>query len=625
MEFRILGPVGLWRNGAEAPLKGSKQKTLLAALLLARGRVLTDYQLSEVLWGDETPGTHQAQIYTYASRLRHHLDPSAWIARQGNGYLLRTGTATVDYHEFTGLADAGRAALTENRYEKAAELLTSALGMWRGPTLTGVTELLADSAGPRIEEERLDALENRIEAELALGQHDRLISELIGLVRAQPLRERMRAQLMTALYRADQQAQAFATYQEGCRLLAEEFGVDPGPTLRQAYQAILTGDLAQGAPAPVAEVGEPVPGGGPGAAPAPAAVPDFTGRRAELAAVATALERPGHHRRIVLAHGMGGSGKTALALELANRHAAAFPDGCVFLDLRGSRPDTLAPDEAISHLLDRLGVPPHALPVHPEQRIQLYRGMMAQRRVLLILDDAASEKQVRPLATAAAHSQTIVTSRRRLPALEGQFPVRLDGLGADEGLDMLAEIVGAERLAGDPGAARRIVAYCAGLPLALRIVGARLAAKTHWPVSRLADRLADEDDRLDELSLSDLDVRARLAETFGRLDDLAGGALLHLAAVQQWPLSAACIGAVLGMPESRSEGLAEHLADLHLITPRGLDRHGRDRYDIHPLVRLLARERAAAAGFGSGHHGLLAGRLGRPGHTVLAGVALMDA
>lgn len=594
MEFRILGPVGLWRDGYEAPLKGSKQKTLLAALLLAKGRVLTDYQLTEVLWGGETPETHQAQIYTYASRLRNHLDDSAWLARQGAGYLLRIGSATFDYHEFTRLSHAGRVALAENRYERAAELLTAALGLWRGPTLTGVTDLLTEAVRPGIDEEQIDAIENRVEAELALGQHVRLTSELIKLVSRYPLRERLRAQLMTAQYRSDQQAQAFATYQEGCRLLAEEFGVDPGHTLRRAYQAILTGDLAQRVPVPsVVHLAQPAAAAPVTATPAP--VPDFTGRAEELTAVADLLDRSGHNGRTILAHGISGSGKTAFALQVARRHAAGYPDGCLFLDLRGSKDDALTPDQAINQLLDRLGVPPDAMPVHLEQRIQLYRGMMAQRRMMLILDDAASEKQVRPLATTTALSQTIVTSRRRLAALERHFAVRLDGLPCEEALDLLAEIIGRERLNLDLPAARRVVGYCAGIPLALRIVGVRLAAKSHWPVSRIADRLADEDDRLDELRLGDLDVRAGLEETFDRLDDRERAALLRMAAVEAPTLSVPHIAAALEVSEQMCESLAEHLTDVHLLDPAWIDEQGRDRYRIHPLARLLARERPAGA------------------------------
>jgi DNA-binding SARP family transcriptional activator len=599
LEFRILGPVGFWREGYEAPLKGSKQKTLLAALLLAKGRMLTDSQLSDVLWGDEAPGTYQAQIYTYASRLRRHLNSNIWIVRQGPGYLLKIGSAQFDYNEFTQRSRAGRAALAEGRFDKAATLLHSALSLWRGPTLTDVTELLGESERPRIEEERMDTVENRIDAELALGQHDRLTSELIGLVGTHPLRERMRAQLMAALYRSDRQAEAFATYQEGCRLLADELGVDPGPKLKRTYQAILTGELKNGQQ-PGIETGSAVTFASPLTSTPPTATPDFTGRAAELAATGAAvsgLRSVGYgQRRIITVLGMTGIGKTAFALHVADRFGAEFPDGVLFLDLQGGTPDPVPPHEAISKLLELLGVRTQLLPANLEQRIQLYRGMIAQRRVLVVLDDAAHERQVRPLTTGSSHSQLIVTSRAQLPTLEGQFIVRLASLDSGESLALLTEIVGAARVAAEPVAAQRIVDYCAGFPLAVRIVGARLAAKQHWPLSRLAERLADKHDRLDELKLGELDVRASLDRTYRVLGEEAGTALLRLAMLDTRSLSKGVIEDALGLTETSSERLTEELLDLHLLTHEGLDHAGRDSYGIHSLIRLHAQERAKTAG-----------------------------
>ncbi|MET9519184.1 AfsR/SARP family transcriptional regulator [Streptomyces sp. NPDC002994] len=243
LEFRILGPVGLWVGNSELPLNGTKQRTMLAALLLAGGRVLPDYQLGEMLWSKTPPETYQAQIYTYASRLRQHLDGRAEIVRKGTGYLMRTTAGRFDYHEFEMLSHAGRAALREGDYPYAAEVLRAALDLWHGPTLTGVTDQLAETAGPSMEEARMETLEYRIAADLALGRHEQLTPELVALVRARPLRERLRAQLMVALYMSDRQADAFEVYYVGQRHLEEELGVDPGLALRQAYQAILTGDL----------------------------------------------------------------------------------------------------------------------------------------------------------------------------------------------------------------------------------------------------------------------------------------------------------------------------------------------------------------------------------------------
>lgn len=243
LEFRILGPVELWSDNSELPLNGKKQRTMLAALLLADEQVLPDYRLGEILWGKAPPETYQSQIYTYASRLRQHLHGQAEIVRKGTGYLLRTVSGRFDYSEFRALCAAGRTALRERNFREAAKVLREALALWRGPTLTDVTEQLMETAGPGIEEARMEALENRISADLALGRHEELTPELVALVGAHPLRERLRAQLMVALYMSDRQADAFAAYHAGRQHLEEELGVDPGPALRHAYQAILTGEL----------------------------------------------------------------------------------------------------------------------------------------------------------------------------------------------------------------------------------------------------------------------------------------------------------------------------------------------------------------------------------------------
>jgi DNA-binding SARP family transcriptional activator len=242
--FRILGPVGVWIDDNEVPLNGAKQRTMLAALLLADERVLSDYQLGELLWGRNPPETYQAQIYTYASRLRQRLRRGAQIVRKGPGYVLRLRSAWYDYREFQALSRTGRGALQNEQHAHAADVLREALDLWRGPTLSDVTEHLAEAACARIEEARMQALEGRIAADLALGRHDTVTSELVGLVGAYPLRERLRAQLMVALYESDRQADAFAVFHQGRAQLKEELGVEPGAALRRTYQAILAGGVA---------------------------------------------------------------------------------------------------------------------------------------------------------------------------------------------------------------------------------------------------------------------------------------------------------------------------------------------------------------------------------------------
>ncbi|MGZ3145677.1 BTAD domain-containing putative transcriptional regulator [Lentzea chajnantorensis] len=588
MEFRILGPVGLWLDGAELPLKGSKQRTILAALLLAREKVLSDAQLGEVLWGKHPPATYQAQIYTYASRLRRHLQGSMALIRQGPGYFMRIGASRFDFHEFEELAGTGREALRAGRFDHASETLRGALDLWRGPTLTDVTDLLAETERPRIEEVRMKTLELRIDAELALGRHHELTSELVGLVNANPLRERFRAQLMVALYRADRQAEAFATFHEGSRLLSDELGVDPGPTLKGAYQAILTNEVPSAFPQQRHAMT---------AAPRPVALaadtPDFTGRAAELALAADRLR---HRSAPLTITGMAGVGKTAFASRVAGGLRADFPDGQLLVDLRGSDRTPLPPGEALGALLTALGLDEASLPASLEQRALLYRGVLADRRMIVVLDDAATDRQVRPLLTAGTHCRTIVTTRRSLTTLAGQYTLDLAPLGDEAALSLFTKIVGPERTAAEAGAAAGIVDFCHGLPLAIRIAGARVAAKRHWPLARFAHRLADPDRLLDELRLGDLDVRERLTGGSSSLDPRARGALLRLSLLDLPSFPHSVTSSLLGLSDADGEQITESLLDLHLLELAHVDAEGEPAYRFHPLARLAARETALAEG-----------------------------
>lgn len=571
---------------------------MLAALLLARERVLSDAQLGEMLWGKNPPKTYQAQIYTYVSRLRQHLPGSIQVVRQGFGYSLRIGPAHFDFREFERLSREGRAALQATRYSTAAELFRSALNLWRGPTLTDVTELLGEAERPAIEEDRMEALENRIDAELILGRHERLTSELVGLVAAHPLRERIRAQAMVALYRSDRQGEAFATYHDGCDLLANELGVDPGPALRSTYQAILTDDVERLYPDPA----------GPSIVvstrmPAPAMldpdIPDFVDRTQQLAALAEAL-RPApatapHQPPPVVVTGMGGVGKTSLVVHAAHIHRSEFPDGQIFVDLRGSHESPLTPTDALVKVLGVFGFDTGTLPSGVDQLVQLYRGTLANRKVLVVLDDAASDEQVRPLLLGDPRCRVLVTTRFPLTTLMGQRTINLQPMAPADGLALLTRIVGPARVAAERAAAERIVARCAGLPLAIRVAGARLDAKRHWSLGRLADQL-EKADCLDGLSMGQLDVRERLSRTFRLLDDRPRAALLRLSLINTQSFPHSTTSALLGVSDDVGEYVTEHLLDLHLLDHSGIDAAGRHRYRFHGLVRLVARELAAAEG-----------------------------
>ncbi|MEU6231445.1 BTAD domain-containing putative transcriptional regulator [Kitasatospora sp. NPDC047058] len=609
MDFRILGPVSAEADGRPVGLDGAKQRTALAALLLAEGRLVTDERLTTLLWGWEPPATSTNQLYTYVSRLRTRLGLAHGLQRHGAGYRMDLSGAGLDWDRFRELAAAGRAALLAARYDEAERRLADALALWRGPALGDVTEHLADAEGPRLTEARLAAVEQHAEAALALGRHDDLVPALTRHVTGHPAREHARGQLMTALYRCGRQADALALYEDGRRLLAEELGIDPGPGLRALHQEILTGTLAgpaapertlavlapaAGAASAPPEDGPSVPGRGPAApAPAPALVPallpaappDFTGREEQARHVLDAL-REG---RDVTVTGAPGTGKSALALHTAERARPAFPDGQLYADLRAPDGTPRDPGQVLGWFLRSLGTAPGHIPAGREERTQLYRTLLAGRRLLIVLDNAADDTQVRPLLPGGGATRTLVTGvRPALATLEGALLLRLGPLAPAEAARLLARIAGPERLAADPESVARIAEYCDRLPLALRIAAARLADRPHWLPARLADRLAAPDRRLAELRIGSLDLAAALRPALAALDGPATAALSVLAEAGLAVLTAPDAAALLDLPLPDAEDVLEQLADARLLEPRPAGDAFAD-YRLLPLVGLAGR------------------------------------
>ncbi|MGW6540201.1 BTAD domain-containing putative transcriptional regulator [Streptomyces sp. NPDC055051] len=601
MDFQLLGPVEATRDGRRVALSGTKAHTLLAALLLARGQVVPDARLSRLLWGADPPATMSAQIYTYVSRLRKLLDPEVTLERRAPGYAIRTGESRVDILEYERLDRLGRQALQEHRHAEAATLLREALDLWRGPVLVNVTEFLAEEEVPHWEEERAATLENRMEADLALGRHQRIVAELARLVADFPLRERLRAQLMTALYRCGRQAEALQVFDEGRAVLADELGVDPGHGLRAAHQALLcaTLDLAPPhaeQPAPVgAPPSAPPPGGGPVGPPRPRTAspgpspstrpatappfmpppdtPCFTGRARERAVLGRLLAaRPagalaGPRRCLIT--GMAGVGKTALAVHALHAAGAAFPDGQLYADLTGPCGTPEDPREVLVRFLRALGTePPRSVAGDLDELVRVYRTRTADRRLLVLLDNASERAALAPLLPAGPHCAVLVTGHVHLAAETGPTVLALSPMNRAESLALLAAAAGGARTAAEPAAAERIVELCAGLPLALRIAGARLVARPHWSVARLAQRLAAEPTRLAELSFGRLDVARALARLLRRTDTESREVLTRLTALGPRPFTPDSAAAALGLPVRRAEDLVERLADACLLEAR---------------------------------------------------------
>ncbi|MYT96869.1 MULTISPECIES: AfsR/SARP family transcriptional regulator [unclassified Streptomyces] len=619
LHLNLLGPVEAQRGDAPVKLGGPKPRTVLAALILARGRVISDTRLTALLWGDHPPATCPAQLHTYASRVRHLLGPGVAVERRRPGYLIRLPEqgVRVDLLEFQERAARGAQALAAGDPATAAGELRRALAVWRGVALGGVCDPLADAERDRLEEERLVTLERRIDADLELGRHAALIPELIALIAADPLREGLRGQLMTALYRSGRQADALAAYRAARATLAAELGLEPSAELRRLQQALLTGHpsllsrtarSAREAP-PAGEVrrrgGTTVRAPRPPAparvetVPPPAELPpapaDFTGRDQEVIRLATALA--GHRPRrpdqaVHVVTGMPGIGKTSVALQTAHRVKRSYPDGQIHLDLRGSGPRPLDPAEALGELLRLVGVAPHRIPADPDGRARAWRSRTADSRLLLVLDDAADERGVRPLLPVTDGCAVLITSRSGLYALEGVSRTVLAPLTPPESRALFTRLAGTSLTDSEPAAAAAVVDACAGLPLALRVAGAKVMARPHLPLSRYADRLGDPDRTLAELAVADLSVRDRLTDAYGRLAPPARRALRFLSAPGPHPVEPGTMARLLGTGPEEADDLLADLASAHwaeaLRHPRG------PAYRLHPLVRLFAQGMLAA-------------------------------
>ncbi|KUO10852.1 AfsR/SARP family transcriptional regulator [Streptomyces sp. DSM 15324] len=587
LRFDVLGPVRARRGEEQLNTGSPQQRALLAALLLREGRTATAGELIDALWGEEPPSQALAAVRTYASRLRKVLDPGVLVSESG-GYAVRgLGEGALDLAVAQDRAAQAERARASGDLDRAREHLNAVLGLWDGEALAGVPGPYAETQRVRLEEWRLGLLETRLDLDLELGCHAEAVSELTALTAAHPLRERLRELLMLALYRSGRQAEALAVYADTRRLLAEELGVDPRAGLRELQRRILQADpeLAE----PSASPAEP---GVVRVRPAqlPATVPDFTGRASfvtelsELLAESGAGEGTGRVMAVSALAGIGGVGKTTLAVHVAHRARTAFPDGQLYVDLQGAGARAAEPETVLGSFLRALGTADSAIPDSLEDRAALYRSMLDGRRVLVLLDNAKDAAQVRPLLPGTEGCAALVTSRVRMVDLAGAHLVDLDVMSPDEALALFTRIVGEERMASERDAALDVVAACGFLPLAIRIAASRLAARRTWTVAVLAAKLADERRRLDELQAGDLAVKATFELGYGALDPNQARAFRLLGLADGPDISLAAAAAVLKLPVEEAEDLLESLVDTSL-----LESAAPGRYRYHDLVRLYAR------------------------------------
>ncbi|NED02172.1 tetratricopeptide repeat protein [Streptomyces sp. SID6648] len=580
LRFTVLGPVRAWR-GSELLSSGSpQQRALLTALLLREGRTATAGELIDAFWGEDPPSQALATIRTYASRLRKILGQDTLVSESG-GYAIRIDRGALDLTLAQDLAAEAEKARAAGDRCQARTLINKVLGLWDGEALASVPGPYADNQRTRLEEWRLQLTETRLDLDLEVGCHAEAVSELTALTAAHPLRERLRELLMVALYRSGRQAEALAVYADTRRLLAEELGVDPRPELAQLQQRILRADEELARPAD-----EPAPAPAPlRPAQLPATVPDFTGRSAFVAELGSRLATAeGSVMAVSAVAGIGGVGKTTLAVHVAHQARRHFPDGQLYVDLQGAGARAAEPETVLGSFLRALGTADSAIPDTLDERAALYRSTLDGRRVLILLDNAHDAAQIRPLLPGTPGCAALVTSRVRMVDLAGAHLVDLDVMSPEEALQLFTRIVGAERVGSEREAALDVVAACGFLPLAIRIAASRLAARRTWTVSVLAAKLADERRRLDELQAGDLAVKATFELGYGQLEPAQARAFRLLGLADGPDISLAAAAALLNLDPHAAEDLLEALVDTSLV-----ESAAPGRYRYHDLVRLYAR------------------------------------
>ncbi|MEY9928886.1 DNA-binding SARP family transcriptional activator/predicted negative regulator of RcsB-dependent stress response [Catenulispora sp. GP43] len=649
MDFRVLGPLEIIGEGAPIRLGGLREQAVMAMFLLQPDTIIPVERLVDAVWGDRPPATARAQIQICVSALRRLLGDPERIRTRNPGYLFRLGTDVLDARVFEQAASDGHALLGRGRVAEAAAEFRRALSLWRGPALANVVGDVVQHSVAHLNERRLNVLEVCLEAELEAGTRGDLVGELVRVCHEYPLNERFRLLLMTALYRAGRQAEALEVYRATRGTLKEELGIEPGPELRRLHQAILTGEVDErtAAATPAPETGSGIaavvpPPETPSATPTPAtpmaptipgisqpstsataaasspavarragvrppptprllppAIPDFTGRAkaiarivSEMPVVRTVDDGPAVLPVTVL-YGQGGVGKTTLAVHVAHRLAEAYPDGQLYARLRdGDQP--VAPADVLERFLRALGVAGPLLAEGLEERAEMYRDLLGDRRVLVVLDDAMTEHQVQPLLPGGPGCSVIVTSRRRLTGVPAAVRLEVGTFSDDSAVALLSRVADAARIRAEPEAVAQLCRLCGHLPLALRIVAARLAARPHWSVRALVDRLIDESRQLDELNHEGVGMRASISVTYAGLSAEARQLFRRLALFGGPDFAAWVAAPLLEADVFHAENLLEELTEAYLIDIEQGPDGAPTRYRFHDIVRPFARERLLA-------------------------------
>jgi DNA-binding SARP family transcriptional activator len=570
VRFGLLGPVEVWLDGRSLQVGSERERFVLATLLLNADRVFSADALVDSLWA-QPPRSAKTQVQNMISNLRRRLSHDDGLIRtRSRGYELSLAGQSLDLADFRRLTDDGREAAASGELERAGRRYAEALALWRGPALAGTPDDLIVETRTGLHEERLVVAENLFAIQLGQGRHDELFRSMPRLLAEHPYQEGLHATWIRALAGAGRRREALVYYRHVHRTFVDELGIEPGEPLRRLETQILRGDPITTGTTPARVVPRQLP-------------PDtgLTGRVELLDHIRRVLT--GDEYSVCVLVGPGGVGKTVLAL--AAGHLVEWPDGQLYANLR-----TADPHAVVGRFLRAVGVDGAAIPDDADERVALYRSQFADRRALLVLDDAQHEAQVRPLLP-PGDCRMIVTSRHQLGALVDVARWAVPVLADDDAVALLAATAGADRVGADPAAAAEVVRLCGNLPLALTIAAARLAANRHWTVEDLRARLAREHGRLDELSVGDLDARANIGLSYAALTPAARRLLrrLGLSGEPSWPEW--IVDPLAGEP---ARGTLDQLVEVHLVEPAGRDLAGQQRYRLHDLVAEFAAERARA-------------------------------
>lgn len=597
VKFRILGLLEVAAGPDRLDLGGARQQIVVATLLLSANRVVPTDRLLEAIYGEGLPPTSRAQAQISISSLRRMFalhSREEIISTREHGYLLRVGPDELDSEQFQHLVTAARAARDAGQPSQAVAFYRDALRLWRGPALDGIDSQLVRAAASRLDEQGIATNEDRLKLELDLGRHHELVGELTELVHDFPLREQLRGLLMLALYRCERTAEALEAYWQARRTMLDELGIEPGERLQKLQHAILGSDPSLSLPAEQVKI-LPFRPQIPNLLPTDLA--DFTGRAEQLTQIRQRLvgaAAPDVQQAVsvVVIVGKGGVGKTALAVHAARSVAGHFDSGLLFADLHGGS-SLVGPMQVLERFLRALGVPAAQMPEGLDERAEVYRSLVADRKVLIVLDDAVSESQVAPLFPGDGPAGMIITSRRRLTGLAGATHIPLAVFDTDDSVNLLARIAGTARIQAEPGAAAMVAGHCGRLPLALRIAGARLSARPHWSVQQLVERLADETRRLDELRHGDMGIRPSILLTYQSVTEQARRLFRRLALLEMPVFSGWLSAALLDCPLSAAEDVLDDLISAQLVESAGGGSGLHSQYRFHDLIRVFAREHLA--------------------------------